>query len=706
MKTLFLTTILASLFLIGCDQAPTDQTVATESTETADAVYTNGKIYTVNEAQPWVEAVAIKDGKFLKVGTTAEVESLKGENTKVVDLDGQFVMPGIVDMHAHPFTGVDMGIGGVNLSDPGNPEQNLEDIKAFIKAHPDRDVYLGGNWNVGGTYKNDSPDKKILDEISPDIPIFLLSQSGHSAWLNSKALEMAGVDENYQNKGSYIFDRYEGTNEPSGTARDMAMVIIMNALHYLSPEEFAPFFKTEVERYSKFGVTAIQPAEGSPSWLEGAALLEKENNLNVRLFPALDWLTSQLRALDDEESLAFIDDWKKYETKLIKPHYVKIFGDGGADSHTTLMKEPFADSPGDVGSMFLPFEEYREAILDFHAKGISVHVHVLGDATAARIIDIFEEAEATYPESKANLHLSHNQSTDHEDLDRLTVLKTATVSFSPMLAVGHPQMDLFIKKPLGEERHQRVFPAKAAIEKNLIVGFGSDFPSSLVPEPDCFFYMEGWVTRQLPGTDEYGTVNIDQAISVEQAIKGFTVGGAQALGNDYDQVFGSIEEGKSADMIVLDQNLLEIETSDLHKTNVLQTIFTGRIVYDREKEVDGLDITQVVITNKDLDNAVDAADLDLLVLDELWSGGHRCFTHHDGMNPGPGAKSAPNEVNDAFAVLSETGNNYVRPARNIYWKNTDSVYWIQWTMKDDIASLWAYDPVEDKVVEVLQVKDE
>ena len=240
-------------------------------------------------------------------------------------------------------------------------------------------------------FANDSPDKKVLDEIAPDVPVFLLSQSGHSAWVNSKALELAGVDDTVDNVGSYIFDRYEGTNEPSGTVRDNGMVLIMNALHYLPPEEFAPFFEMEVERYSRYGVTAIQPAEGSTTWLQGAALLEKEDRLDVRLFPALDWLTSQLRALDDEESLALIDDWESYQTELIRPHYVKIFGDGGADSHTVLMKEPFADSPGNLGSMFLPFDEYRVAILDFFSKGITVHVHVLGDATAARIIDIFEK---------------------------------------------------------------------------------------------------------------------------------------------------------------------------------------------------------------------------------------------------------------------------------------------------------------------------
>jgi hypothetical protein len=353
--------------------------------------------------------------------------------------------------------------------------------------------------------------------------------------------------------------------------------------------------------------------------------------------------------------------------------------------------------------MFLPFDEYRAAILDFYAKGITVHVHVLGDATAARIIDIFEEAEATYPNSDAVLHLSHNQSTDHEDLDRLAALKKATVSFSPMLAVGHPQMSLFLKIPLGEERHQKVFPAKAAIEKGLTVGFGSDFPSSLVPEPDWFFYMEGWVTRQMPGTDEYGTVNAGQAISVEQAIRGFTLGGAEALGADYSEQFGSIEAGKSADMAVLDRNLLEIPETDIHKTEVEQTVFRGKVVFDRAEAIERLDVVKVQITNADLQNAVDAAELDLLVEDELGGGGHTCFAHDHTVDPG--ARSASDEVNTAFASLSDQGYRFARPARTVYWQNTESTYWIQWTVKDDAAVLWAYDPESGKAVEILQVRE-
>jgi len=673
MRTLIIYLFVSTL-LTGC---VTDK----KETNSADIIYKNGKIYTVNEDAPWAEAVAIKDGKFLKVGSNADAEELMGESTEVVDLNGQFVMPGITDMHAHPFSGVDLGTGSMNLNNPGDKEAIITDIKKYVQEHPDKDVYLGGNWNVGGLFQGDSPDKKILDEIIPDKPAFILSQSGHSAWVNSKALEIAGIDENFQNEGSYIFDRYAGTNEPSGTVRESGMVIIMNNL--------------------KYGITNIQPAEGAATHLLGAAILEKNNELNVRLFPALDWLTSQLRVTNDEETEAFIDDWRTYETDLIKPHYVKIFADGAADSHTLLLSKPYADAPDTYGSMYLPIEEYRKAILKYHSKDISVHVHAMGDSTSTLIIDIFEEAEATYPDSKGVLHFGHAPFVKNKDLDRLAKLKKVTMNFSPMLAVPHPQMKVFIETPLGKERHQQQYPVKAALYKGINAGFGSDFPSSLVPDPNSFYYMHGWVTREVPGQPELGTINKENAISIAEAIKGFTLGGAQALGYEYANEFGSIEEGKSADMILLDRNLLEINTSKIYETKVLLTVFRGRVVFDREKSLNALEISQIEITNKDLDNAIDAADLNLLIQDETY-GGHRCFMHD--LEIDPGAKSADNEINLAFAVLSESGYEFVRPARTVYWKNTDSVYWIQWTIKNKIASLWAYDPEARKVVEVLQVE--
>ena len=445
---------------------------------------------------------------------------------------------------------------------------------------------------MGGVFDKDSPDKTILDEIAPDVPVFLLSQSGHSAWVNSKALELAGIDEDFKNTHAYIFDRYPGTNEPSGTVRESGMVLVMSKLHYLEPPVFAEHLEDELERYSRYGVTAIQAAEGSRSHLLGAALLEKQGRLGVRLFPALDWITSQLRVLDDYETRAFLDDWETYETELIRPHYVKIFADGAADSHTLLLKEPYSDDPGNYGSMYLSADDYREAILYYFSRGVTVHVHAIGDGTAEKIVGIFEEAEKAYPDSKASLHLAHLHMTDEAELDRLSRLEKATVDFSPMLAVPAPPMKMFMTDPLGEERHQASFRVKSAIDKGLVVGFGSDFPSSLVPDPDAFWYMEGWVTRAVPGEPQYGTLGESQGVSVAEAIRGFTLGGAEALGYDYSDVFGSIEVGKSADMAVLNQNLLEIAPTEIHNTLVEQTVFRGQVVFDRKAEVAARDLVR------------------------------------------------------------------------------------------------------------------
>ena len=669
MKECLILAIAAGVGLTACSQLePPGPTTPTPPSAIADIVYTNGKIYTVDDAQPWAEAVAIKDRKFLVVGSAREAEAATGDGTKVVDLGGKFVMPGIVDMHAHPFTGVDLGTGVLNLNTPSDQGAIVADIRAYVEANPENDVIMGGSWNVGGVFDGDSPDKRILDEIAPDVPVFLLSQSGHSAWVNSKALELAGIDEDFENTGAYIFDRYPGSNEPSGTVRESGMVLVMSKMHYLEPPVFSEYLEDEIERYSRYGVTAIQTAEGSRSHLLGAALLEKQGRLAVRLFPALDWITSQLRVLDDDETRAFLDDWERYETELIKPHYVKIFADGAADSHTLLLKEPYSDDPGNYGSMYLSVDDYREAILHYFSRGVTVHVHAIGDGTAEKIVGIFEEAEKAYPESKASLHLAHLHLTDEAELDRLARLKKVTVDFSPMLAVPAPPMKMFMTDPLGEERHRTSFLVKSAIDKGLVVGFGSDFPSSLVPEPDAFWYMEGWVTRAVPGEPQYGALGESQGVSVAEAIRGFTLGGAQALGYDYSDMFGSIEVGKSADMAILNQNPLEIAPTEIHKTLVEQTVFRGQVVFDRAAEVAERDLVRYEV-HPELREAVNDAELNLLVQEDLWGGGGTGVYRNREI--APGAKNAPAGVNQAFAELLEQGYAFARPAETVYYEAED-----------------------------------
>ena len=215
--------------------------------------------------------------------------------------------------------------------------------------------------------------------------------------------------------------------------------------------------------------------------------------------------------------------------------------------------------------------------------------------------------------------------------------------------------------------------------------------------------MQSWIMRRDPAKPGSPTLNIDQKISLEQAVHGFTLGGAEVLGFGWEKKVGSIEEGKMADFIIVDQNLFEMPIAQLYQAKVMQTIVDGKVVFDRAEEVEELDVVKVEVTNPDLQDAVDIAALNLLVSDELgYSMKKCCGVAHQ---IGPGAGGAPDAANVAFGKLLEDGYRFARPAREIQWKD-EGKFWIQWTLKQPgTAVLWAYDPIEQKAVEVLQVRE-
>jgi len=191
----------------------------------ADKVFQNGKIYTVNEKQPWAEAVAVKDGKFIKVGKNADVKALIGDATEVVDLEGQFVMPGIIDLHAHPFITPWYGDMNLSLSTPDDRDKILADLKAYAETNPDKKWILAGQWSKG-VFPDDAPKKEWLDEIIPDRPVAILDQCGHAFWVNSKALEIAGIDKDTPTRNTIVIVKDPETGEPTGTLREQAMQLI------------------------------------------------------------------------------------------------------------------------------------------------------------------------------------------------------------------------------------------------------------------------------------------------------------------------------------------------------------------------------------------------------------------------------------------------------------------------------------------------
>ena len=581
----FLVVAIPALSGIGCGEQYVSTTTAgvhvpkVDAVATADTVYTNGRIYTVNEVQPWAEAVAIKDGKFIIVGSNAEVRALVGDRTEVIDLSGRFVMPGLIDVHAHPL-GAAEGRAALGISDPTDVDAILEQLRQFAADHPDLAGIRGEPWNLG-VFGNDSPRKELLDAIVPDRPVYLLSQTGHSAWVNSAALELAGINKDTPQTAKFIFDTDPETGEPSGTVREFAMGAMEQVMARAAPERYAPALREVVELYNGHGFTTIKAAEGAATWLEGAAYLEKKGGLTVRLFAAWDWRTSHYLSVDPNSVDALIDSWENYRTEMIQCNYVKMFFDGGPDSYTAYLLEDYVGRPGHKGSPNLPRAEFKRHIKAFLDKGISVQIHVLGDAGGRELGKIFAEISDENPDNDVLMHFSHAWMTRPEDFSRLAQANNVCVDFSPVLCYPAPEIEGSMAPPVGEERYHQFFNVRAAIESGVPVGFGSDWPSALIPDPNGFHQMQSWITRRDPADPDGPTLNAEQGITLKQVIRGFTIGGAECLGFGWDEKLGSIEPGKLADFIVIDQNLFEVPTNDIHKTNVLRTIMGGEVVYER-----------------------------------------------------------------------------------------------------------------------------
>ena len=579
MNIKYLVVIAIAALLVACSGG-SDRTADSSQTEqlaVADTVYTNGEIYTANEARPWVEAVAIKDGAFVVVGSNADVVAVTGEGTNVIDLGGRMVMPGLVDTHNH-MTGSSVSKANLSLSNPNDQEAMLADIKAFADANPDLTYIRGEAWNMG-VFPNDSPTKDVLDEIVPDRPVFLLSQTGHEAWVNSKMLEMIGIDADSEQTTLLKWDVDPDTNEPTGNVREYVLSKIEQVLDPANPEKIAPALQGLVSEFSANGFTSLKLAEGEIPWVQALILLDEQGKLDIRMFPS--WLhRSHMASMSAEDSRATAARWEDFKSDRVYPRYVKMTYDGGPNSSTVLLFEDYVDRPGFKGTTTVTPEEITDDMTYFNGLGLGMIVHVMGDASAGQLVTAFEQVRENNGDNSAPLHLSHALMTQPAEIERLSKVSDSCIDFIA-LQYPHPSMIGSFMPPIGQARYETFLNARSAADSGVSYSFGSDWPSVLEPNLNGFFQMQAWITRSDPSNPDSGTLNPEQALTLEQAVYGYTKGGIECLGFDWPDKLGSIEEGKLADFIVIDRNIFEIPTEELKETKVDLTVVGGEVVFER-----------------------------------------------------------------------------------------------------------------------------
>ncbi|MEP4149274.1 MAG: amidohydrolase [Halioglobus sp.] len=577
--------LLSSALLLACSareegnaaSALTDAAVPIAAEVAADVIYTNGKVYTVNEAQPWAQAMAIRNGMFMLVGSNADVQALAGEATTIVDLDGQMVLPGLIDTHNHA-TGASMGKANLYLQNPNDAEAIVDEIKAFAEENPDLPYIRGEAWNLG-VFDDNSPRKEVLDAIVPDRPVYLYSQTGHDAWVNSKTLELIGITAESEQDNRYIWDVDPQTNEPTGTIREYAMSLVEQALGATDAARIAPHLESTLVPFSEQGFTSIKLAEGEITWVQAANILDESGDLNMRLFPSW-FLRAHNGAMSPEQAFEVAGRWQDFESSRVYPRYVKMYVDGSSGSHSTLLLEDYSDRPGDKGSLSFPYETYLDDFTRINSMGLGLIVHVFGDGSSVELVNAFEEVRKRNGDNGAPLHFSHSFMTRPAEIQRLAGISDVCMDFMT-LQYPHPAIKEYFVGGIGEERYQQWLNVKAAVEAGVPYSFGSDWPASLEPQLNGFFQMQGFVTRRNPDDPDYGALNPDQAITLEQAVWGFTQGGAECLGFDWPEKVGSIEAGKLADFIVIDREIFSIPIQELKSTQVEMTVVGGEVVFKR-----------------------------------------------------------------------------------------------------------------------------
>ncbi|MCF1715657.1 amidohydrolase [Flavihumibacter sp. RY-1] len=533
----------------------------------------NGKIWTGNDAE-FVEAIAITGNTITHIGSNADIKKLAQKSTQLIDLNGQLATAGINDAHTHFLSG-SMGLTGVDLYQAKTLEEALSAIEKFVKDHPNKKWITGMGWQYN-LFEGGMPNKEALialDKISPDRPIVLDAYDGHSIWVNSKAMELAGISSTTQfdGFGSIIKDP-EG--KPTGAFTEAAGSLVEKIVPPPTTEEKLEALRIGMKYAARLGITSIQNASGSVAEFQLYETLLKQGELTLRSSTAF----SAGKNTKEEDIQQFIQ--VKNRTKshpLLKAVSIKFMLDGVIESHTSPMLEPYSDALPDgthANSDFaLPLEKYQSLLNRFDKEGFQIYTHAIGDRTVREALNAYEKAHQTNGTKARRHRIEHIEQCNPQDVPRFAKLGVMA-SMQPIHA--DPGNIEVWAKAVGEKRIPHAFMWKSMLKNKVHLVFSSDWPACTTPDPIRGLHIA--VNRQTPEGHPPGGWVPEQRITIQDALKAYTQGGAYSSFEENSK--GKLQPGYLADIIVFNQDLFSIPAMDIAKTKVVLTLFDGKIIFN------------------------------------------------------------------------------------------------------------------------------
>ncbi|MGQ4601168.1 amidohydrolase family protein [Nocardia sp. R6R-6] len=547
-------------------------------TETADLIVTNARVYTSDPSNEWVEAIAVKDGKIVALGSAESVNSYATPTTEIIDAAGRMVMPGLCDVHAH------LGMGGAQIAWELSfgPADGLEEILAKVA---ERAATVGPDeWVIGGIVGSPLLDQlakggylEKLDEAGAGRPVLLRDDSHHNRWVNSRALEIAGIGAETPDPdgGTYVRDEsgnLTGVLWESGcdAVEEAAARSIANPA-----ERDVVSLRAAVKMFNSFGITAIQDAGTSERDLRALSTLDDNGELTAWVFGSLPARPFFGEEFVGEELFAAS---RTYRRTHVRPDFVKLFLDGVPMTRTSALLHPYVchgdhEDPEDSGPLFWTSDDLVAILRRCRELGLGVKLHATGDRAVRQALDAIEVIRKEDGDEQ-KFQIAHIAYIDEEDLSRFAELDVVPDA-SPYIWFPTP-FDDSIANQVPAEVLKRNWPFRDLLDSGACLSGGSDWP--VVPIPSPWIAMETMVTRANPDPAVPGENNPSQRIDVRGAISAFTRNTAHAMG--FGDSIGVLGVGRSADFIVLNQNLFDIAPNEIHKTQVEYTYFGGKRVYD------------------------------------------------------------------------------------------------------------------------------
>jgi predicted amidohydrolase YtcJ len=543
---------------------PQAKAAAADSRPAAELIIHNARIWTVNAKQPEAEALAVLNGRFVAVGTEAEVMRWQGPHTRIVDAKGNRLLPGFNDAHVH-FSDGGASLSSVQLVNVTSLKEFVQRIADYAAHAPKGEWIRNGEWDETKWSPAKLPTRQDIDAVTPDNPVAIDRYDGHMLLANSKALALAGITAKTADPPGGVIVR-DARGEPTGALKDAATELLQKAEPPLNFAQRRRAIEAALRESAMRGVTSVQDMSLDYGDLAVYSQLQAEDKLTVRVYGA-----PLIAGVEDQAKLGL---GHAFGSPSLRIGALKMFADGSLGSRTAYFTQPYTDEPGNRGLLFsdmLPLIKAGERLMRADAANLQVCTHAIGDAAIKTALDLYQAVDKSDGRKDRRWRIEHAQHMAEADFDRFAQLQVIA-SVQPYQAIDDGR---WAEARIGHDRASRTYAFRTFMQHGVRLAFGTDWP---VAPLDPILTLYAAVTRAtLDGKYPEGWFP-EQKLSIQDAIAAYTIGSAYAEFQEH--VKGSIEPGKLADMVLLSQDVLKIAPAAIRDTHVLKTFLGGVEIYD------------------------------------------------------------------------------------------------------------------------------